>query len=137
MRRERFTIFVHRRFLRLLHSQSEFFHDFCVLKFPAKMKARSAAPVSKRAARQLGWMRVAGIDEAGTRRAVGPVVCRRCDSQIPNGALSASDDSKNFPVSGAPSLPRGSRNHSLAWAVAEKDAQRIDAWNIYQASRQA
>jgi ribonuclease HII len=26
---------------------------------------------------------------------------------------------------------------SLAWAVAEIDAQRIDAWNIYQASRQA
>ncbi|PYT91516.1 MAG: ribonuclease HII, partial [Acidobacteria bacterium] len=27
--------------------------------------------------------------------------------------------------------------HALAWAVAEIDAQRIDAWNIYQASRQA
>jgi ribonuclease HII len=25
----------------------------------------------------------------------------------------------------------------MAWAVAEIDAQRIDAWNIYQASRQA
>ena len=29
------------------------------------------------------------------------------------------------------------REHALAWAVAEVDAQRIDAWNIYQASRQA
>src|SRR5207237_1733827 len=29
------------------------------------------------------------------------------------------------------------RQHALAWAVAEMDAQRIDAWNIYQASRQA
>ena len=29
------------------------------------------------------------------------------------------------------------REHALAWAVAEIDAQRIDAWNIYQASRQA
>src|SRR5262249_39850209 len=27
--------------------------------------------------------------------------------------------------------------HALAWAIAEIDAQRIDAWNIYQASRQA
>jgi len=35
------------------------------------------------------------------------------------------------------SLPRASRNTPLAWAVAEIDAQRIDAWNIYQASRQA
>ena len=29
------------------------------------------------------------------------------------------------------------REHALAWAVAEVDASRIDAWNIYQASRQA
>ena len=29
------------------------------------------------------------------------------------------------------------KEHALAWAVAEIDAQRIDAWNIYQASRQA
>jgi ribonuclease HII len=29
------------------------------------------------------------------------------------------------------------REHALAWAVAEIDASRIDAWNIYQASRQA
>jgi ribonuclease HII len=29
------------------------------------------------------------------------------------------------------------RQHALAWAVAEIDASRIDAWNIYQASRQA
>ena len=29
------------------------------------------------------------------------------------------------------------REHALAWAVAEIDSSRIDAWNIYQASRQA
>jgi ribonuclease HII len=29
------------------------------------------------------------------------------------------------------------REHALAWAIAEVDASRIDAWNIYQASRQA
>jgi ribonuclease HII len=29
------------------------------------------------------------------------------------------------------------REHALAWAIAEVDARRIDAWNIYQASRQA
>ncbi len=34
-------------------------------------------------------------------------------------------------------LARRIREHALAWAVAEVDAQRIDAWNIYQASRQA
>ena len=31
----------------------------------------------------------------------------------------------------------GRREHALAWAVAEIEASRIDAWNIYQASRQA
>src|SRR6266478_6457342 len=56
----------------------------------------------ERAARQLGWTRIAGIDEAG------------------RGAL-------------APRI----QEHALAWAVAEIDASRIDAWNIYQASRQA
>ncbi len=34
-------------------------------------------------------------------------------------------------------LARRICEHALAWGVAEVDAQRIDAWNIYQASRQA
>ncbi len=29
------------------------------------------------------------------------------------------------------------KEHAVAWAVAEIDSARIDAWNIYQASRQA
>src|SRR6266849_432963 len=49
----------------------------------------------ERAARTLGWTRIAGIDEAGRGALFGPVV------------------------------------------AAAVDAQRIDAWNIYQASRQA
>src|SRR6266849_5758044 len=36
-----------------------------------------------------------------------------------------------------PPLAERVREYALAWAVAEVDAQRIDAWNIYQASRQA
>ena len=47
------------------------------------------------------------------------------------------DDSKKLPAERRTELAVRIREHALAWAVAEIDASRIDAWNIYQASRQA
>jgi ribonuclease HII len=47
------------------------------------------------------------------------------------------DDSKKLTAERRAELAPRIREHALAWAVAEVDAQRIDAWNIYQASRQA
>jgi ribonuclease HII len=47
------------------------------------------------------------------------------------------DDSKKLLPERRTELAARIRQHALAWAVAEIDAQRIDAWNIYQASRQA
>jgi len=47
------------------------------------------------------------------------------------------DDSKKLAAERRTELAARIREHALAWAVAEVDAQRIDAWNIYQASRQA
>jgi ribonuclease HII len=47
------------------------------------------------------------------------------------------DDSKKLTCERRAELAPRIREHALAWAVAEVDAQRIDAWNIYQASRQA
>jgi len=47
------------------------------------------------------------------------------------------DDSKKLAPERRTELAARIREHALAWAVAEVDAQRIDAWNIYQASRQA
>ena len=44
---------------------------------------------------------------------------------------------KNLRPNAARNWRRHIREHAIAWAVAEIDAQRIDAWNIYQASRQA
>jgi ribonuclease HII len=67
----------------------------------------------EREARQHGWLRIAGLDEAGRGSLFGPV------------------------VAAAVILAERIRQHALAWAVAEIDASRIDAWNIYQASRQA
>src|SRR6266513_1550160 len=75
----------------------------------------------ERAARKLGWMRIAGIEEAGRGALFGPVVAA---AVILNPRRQLPDQTAR-------------REHALAWAVAEVDAQRIDAWNIYQASRQA
>jgi ribonuclease HII len=47
------------------------------------------------------------------------------------------DDSKKLAPERRGELAERIRQHALAWAVAEIDASRIDAWNIYQASRQA
>ena len=47
------------------------------------------------------------------------------------------DDSKKLPAERREALALRIREHALAWAIAEVDASRIDAWNIYQASRQA
>src|SRR5580704_7198080 len=90
----------------------------------------------EREARQLGWMRIAGLDEGGRGELFGPVV----DAAVilnPKRRIVGLDDSKKLPVDRRAELAVRIREHALAWAVAEIDAQRIDAWNIYQASRQA
>src|SRR5579884_2672645 len=70
--------------------------------------ARLCSSRFERAARKLGWTRIVGLD----------------------------DSKKLTPERRAELAPR-IREHALAYAIAEIDAQRIDAWNIYQASRQA
>jgi len=47
------------------------------------------------------------------------------------------DDSKKLTAERRRELAERIHEHALAWATAEIDASRIDAWNIYQASRQA
>src|SRR5690349_12779771 len=90
----------------------------------------------ERAARQLGWMRIAGIDEAGRGALFGPVVAAAVILN-PRRRIVGLDDSKKLPAERRTELAARIHEHALAWAVAEIDAQRIDAWNIYQASRQA
>jgi ribonuclease HII len=90
----------------------------------------------ERAARKLGWTRIAGLDEAGRGALFGPVVAAAVILN-PRRRIVGLDDSKKLtPERRAELVPR-IREHAFAWAVAEIDAQRIDAWNIYQASRQA
>src|SRR5580698_6560665 len=90
----------------------------------------------ERAARQLGWMRIAGLDEAGRGALFGPVVAAAVILN-PKRRIFGLDDSKKLPAERRTELAARVHEHALAWAVAEIDAQRIDAWNIYQASRQA
>jgi len=90
----------------------------------------------ERAARKLGWTRIAGIDEAGRGALFGPVVAAAVILN-PKRRIVGLDDSKKLLPGRRTELAARIKEHALAWSVAEIDAQRIDAWNIYQASRQA
>ena len=90
----------------------------------------------EREARQRGWLRIAGLDEAGRGSLFGPVVAAAVILS-PTRRIVGLDDSKKINPERRFILAERIRLHALAWAVAEIDASRIDAWNIYQASRQA
>src|SRR5271170_6411902 len=90
----------------------------------------------ERAARKLGWTRIAGLDEAGRGALFGPVVAGAVILN-PKRRIVGLDDSKKLTAERRGELSVRIREHALAWAVAEIEASRIDAWNIYQASRQA
>jgi ribonuclease HII len=66
----------------------------------------------------------------------GPVVAAAVILN-PKRRIVGLDDSKKLTPERRAELAPRIREHAVAWAVAEIDAQRIDAWNIYQASRQA
>jgi ribonuclease HII len=90
----------------------------------------------EREARQHGWQRIAGLDEAGRGSLFGPVVAGAVVLN-PRRRIVGLDDSKKLTPDRRAELADRIRQHALAWAVAEIEASRIDAWNIYQASRQA
>jgi ribonuclease HII len=90
----------------------------------------------ERAARQRGWQRIAGIDEVGRGSLFGPVVAAVVVLN-PRRRIVGLDDSKKLTADRRETLAERIRDHALAWATAEIEASRIDAWNIYQASRQA
>ena len=66
----------------------------------------------------------------------GPVVAAAVVLN-PRRRIVGLDDSKKLTPERRAELAPRIRAHALAWAVAEIDASRIDAWNIYQASKQA
>src|SRR5690242_8871036 len=90
----------------------------------------------ERTARHQGWQRIAGLDEAGRGSLFGPVFAAAVILN-PRRRIVGLDDSKKIPAERREILAQRIREHALAWCVAQVDASRIDAWNIYQASRQA
>lgn len=90
----------------------------------------------EREARKRGWQRIAGIDEVGRGSLFGQVVAAAVILD-PKRRIVGLDDSKKLPAERREILADRIREHALAWAIAEVDSSRIDAWNIYQASRQA
>jgi ribonuclease HII len=107
-----------------------------VLEFARTIMTRMCSSRFERAARQLGWTRIAGIDEAGRGALFGPVVAAAVILN-PKRRIVGLDDSKKLTPERRTELAPRIQEHALAWAVAEIDASRIDAWNIYQASLQA
>jgi ribonuclease HII len=81
-------------------------------------------------------MRIAGLDEAGRGSLFGPVVAAAVVLD-PRRRIPGLDDSKKLSAERREVLAGRIRERALAWAIGEVDAGRIDAWNIYQASRQA
>lgn len=98
--------------------------------------SRTCSSRYERAARKLGWTRIAGLDEAGRGALFGSVVAAAVILD-PKKRINGLDDSKKLSAERREELAVLIHERAVAWAVAEVDAARIDAWNIHQASRQA
>ena len=83
--------------------------------------ARQCSSRFERAARQLGWTRIAGIDEAGRGALFGPVVAAAVILN-PKRRIVGLDDSKKLAPDRRTELAERIREHAIAWAVAEMDA---------------
>ncbi len=98
--------------------------------------AKQCSSRYEREARKCGWQRIAGLDEVGRGSLFGQVVAAAVILD-PRRRIVGLDDSKKLPAEKRETLSLRIREHAVAWAIAEVDSARIDAWNIYQASRQA
>lgn len=90
----------------------------------------------ERRAELAGFALVAGVDEVGRGALFGPVVAAAVILD-PRRRIAGIDDSKKLTVGRREALAGKIRARALAWSVAEVLPERIDAWNIYQATRQA
>lgn len=90
----------------------------------------------ERMAWRRGFGRVAGTDEVGRGALFGPVVAAAVILD-PARRIPGLDDSKRVSRRRRLELAEKIKERALAYAVAYVNPDRIDAWNIYQASRQA
>ena len=87
----------------------------------------------EKAARKLGAMRIAGLDEVGRGPLFGPVVAAAV-ILAPGCHLHGLTDSKKLSEKKRNELDVEIRANAVAWAIAEVDAETIDRINIRQAS---
>jgi ribonuclease HII len=97
-----------------------------------------ARPTSRfeREAREAGYVRVAGVDEAGRGCLFGPVVAAAAILD-PDRPIRGLNDSKVLEPEEREDLAARIRERAVAWAAAAVDSSWIDRINIYQASRLA
>lgn len=86
--------------------------------------------------RQLGYERVAGVDEVGRGSLAGPVVAAAVVPD-PERLVPGVDDSKRLTAAGRERLADLLREHSLAWGVGAVSPAIIDRINILEATRRA
>ncbi|MFI4983298.1 MAG: ribonuclease HII [Nevskiales bacterium] len=85
------------------------------------------------AARRLGALRIAGVDEVGRGPLFGPVVAAAV-ILAPTFHLDGLTDSKKLTERKRAQFDREIRQNAVAWAIAAVDAETIDRINIRQAS---
>ena len=90
----------------------------------------------ERAARERGYARIAGVDEAGRGCLFGPVFAAAVILS-PDRPIRGLADSKQLPAERRDVLAERIKERALAWAVAAADPFEIDHLNILQASRLA
>ncbi len=88
------------------------------------------------ALRRVGFVHVAGVDEAGRGCLAGPVVVAAVVLD-PERHISGVCDSKTVPAAERERLYDRIVRHAVAWAVASADPSEIDRINIHQASLRA
>jgi ribonuclease HII len=87
----------------------------------------------ERAARKLGFLRIAGCDEVGRGPMFGPVVAAAV-ILAPKCRIDGLDDSKKVPEKRRNELDIQIRAQAVAWAIAAVDVEIIDRINIRNAS---
>lgn len=87
----------------------------------------------ERAARRLGFLRIAGLDEVGRGPMFGPVVAAAVI--LPHGfRLPGLNDSKQLSEKKRLAFDAEVRANAIAWSIAAVDVETIDRINIRQAS---
>ena len=87
----------------------------------------------EKAARKLGFMRIAGVDEVGRGPMFGPVVAAAV-MLAPRCRLEGLNDSKKLSEKKRNELDVEIRGNAVAWAIAAVDVETIDRINIRRAS---